>query len=107
MRGQRSLFNDFLTTVAEPPQPSGYGRNKELILKRDEKLCYRYYFYTQILRRQYLDTLDILSKEFDLSAFRITECLTEKRELLRKIMHFERPSEKVLEKKYPWLNWAA
>ena len=48
------------------------GRNKSLISLRDEKLIRRYYYWTEIERRRFDDTLTILSKqEFFISEARI------------------------------------
>lgn len=48
------------------------GRNKELIRKRDEQLCRRYYYWTEKQRLRFDDALRILSQqEFFLSEERI------------------------------------
>ncbi|KAA6347835.1 hypothetical protein EZS27_004700 [termite gut metagenome] len=48
------------------------GRNKQLIKKRDEYLCRRYYFWTEVKRLRFDDALRILSEqEFFLSEERI------------------------------------
>ena len=48
------------------------GRNKELIRKRDEQLCRRYYYWTEKERIRFDDALRILSeKEFFISEERI------------------------------------
>ncbi|MDR1518194.1 MAG: hypothetical protein LBS52_08935 [Dysgonamonadaceae bacterium] len=39
------------------------GRSKELIRKRDKKLCRRYYFWTEVKRLRFDDTLRLLSEE--------------------------------------------
>ena len=44
------------------------GRNKELIVKRDLAVCRRYYYWTEIQRLRFDDTLKVLSsQEFFLS----------------------------------------
>jgi hypothetical protein len=48
------------------------GRDKELIKKRNEQLCHRYYYCTEVCRLRFDDTLKILSEqEFFLSEERI------------------------------------
>ena len=48
------------------------GRNKELIRKRDEQLCRRYYYWTEKQRLRFDDALRILSEqEFFISEERI------------------------------------
>lgn len=52
------------------------GRNKALVARRDEALCRRYHYWTEIKRRRFDDTLKILSeKEFFLSEERILDIL--------------------------------
>jgi hypothetical protein len=48
------------------------GRDKDLIVKRNEALCRRYYYWTETRRLRFDDTLRILSeREFFLSEERI------------------------------------
>lgn len=48
------------------------GRNKALIEKRDEALCRRYYYWTEVERLRFDDALQILSEqEFFISIDRI------------------------------------
>lgn len=50
----------------------GKGRSKSLIEKRDEALCRRYYFWTEVQRLRFDDALKQLSEnEFFLSEERI------------------------------------
>jgi len=54
----------------------GKGRNKNLINLRNEKLCRRYYYWTEIARLRFDDTLKVLSeKEFFISEERIMEII--------------------------------
>ncbi len=39
------------------------GRSKELIQKRDEALCRRYYYWTEVRRLRFDDALTLLSEE--------------------------------------------
>ena len=55
------------------------GRNKELIRKRDEALCRRYYYWTERQRLRFDDALRILSeREFFLSEERIMAIIRRK-----------------------------
>ena len=50
----------------------GKGRDKELIKLRDEALCRRYYYWTEIQRLRFDDALKVLSeREFFISEERI------------------------------------
>jgi hypothetical protein len=107
MRGQRTLFNELVSPILESPKQTGIGRNPQLIHQRDERMLYRYYFYTQILRKNYQDTIALLSLQFDLSELRVIVCIQLHHDRLKKIAQEEKPCLKLLQKKYPWLNWAA
>lgn len=55
------------------------GRNKDLIEKRDEALCRRYYYWTEVQRLRFDDALEVLSqKEFFISEERIMAILRRK-----------------------------
>lgn len=50
----------------------GKGRDKELIKLRDEALCRRYYYWTEVQRLRFDDALKVLSeREFFISEERI------------------------------------
>lgn len=55
------------------------GRNKELIKRRDEALCRRYYYWTEVQRLRFDDALKVLSKEeFFISEERILAIIRRK-----------------------------
>lgn len=55
------------------------GRNKDLIEKRDEALCRRYYYWTEVQRLRFDDALVILSQqEFFISEDRIMAIIRRK-----------------------------
>ena len=57
----------------------GKGRDKELIRLRDEALCRRYYYWTEVQRLRFDDTLRILSeREFFISEERIMTIIRKK-----------------------------
>lgn len=54
------------------------GRSKELIKKRNEALCRRYYYWTEVQRLRFDDTLKVLSEqEFFISEERIMAIIRE------------------------------
>ncbi len=56
----------------------GKGRNKDLITKRNEALCRRYYYWTETQRLRFDDALKVLSeKEFFISEERIMAIIRE------------------------------
>lgn len=57
----------------------GKGRDKELIRLRDEALCRRYYYWTEVQRLRFDDALRILSeREFFISEVRIMTIIRKK-----------------------------
>lgn len=62
-----------------PGQCMGKGRDKELIKLRDEALCRRYYYWTEIQRLRFDDALKVLSeREFFISEERIMTIIRRK-----------------------------
>ncbi|MDR0413203.1 MAG: hypothetical protein LBH61_05330 [Dysgonamonadaceae bacterium] len=58
------------------------GRDKSLIIKRDESLCRRYYYWTEVKRLRFDDALKILSnEEFFLSEERILAIIRKARKI--------------------------
>lgn len=57
----------------------GKGRNQKLIKLRDEALCRRYYYWTEVQRLRFDDALRVLSeREFFLSEERIMAIIRRK-----------------------------
>lgn len=57
----------------------GKGRDKELIKLRDEALCRRYYYWTEVQRLRFDDALRVLSeREFFISEERIMSIIRRK-----------------------------
>ena len=55
------------------------GRDQELIKRRDEALCRRYYYWTEVQRLRFDDALKVLSKEeFFISEERILAIIRRK-----------------------------
>lgn len=55
------------------------GRDKDLIKRRDEALCRRYYYWTEVQRLRFDDALKVLSKEeFFISEERIMAIIRRK-----------------------------
>lgn len=105
MRGQHILFNDLVSPQIEKPKAEGIGRSKTLIARRNERLCYRYYYYIKLLEKHYPATIALLSEQFDLSEDRIITSLSLSSTVLKRIMQTERPTRTQLAEKYPYLVW--
>ena len=86
--------------------PRGKGRSSVLIIKRDRALVARYYFWTEIKRRRYDDTLAILqNQEFFISERRIENVIRESGEYLDRLLLKKAPVND-LRREYPSFNWS-
>jgi hypothetical protein len=75
------------------------GRNRELIRKRDAKLCQRYYYWTEVKRLRFDDTLRLLSEEeFFISEERILA-------IIRQMSHISSSISPVSRVKLPKLSY--
>lgn len=91
-------------TVATAAPLQKKGRSTELILRRNEKLADRFYFYSVIGKLQYETALSILSSEFDLAMFTISEIIPDNADYLRRLK-MQEFTARDLQKKWPYLNW--
>ncbi|WP_437918428.1 hypothetical protein [Sphingobacterium sp. LRF_L2] len=71
---------------------------------RDVCLCYRYYFYYELLQRRHDRALEVLEVEFFISQDTITKRLTACADLLKDIA-INKPKVPQLRRKYPHLVW--
>jgi hypothetical protein len=86
--------------------PRGKGRSSVLITKRDRALIARYYFWTEIKRRRYDDTLAILqNQEFFISERRIENIIRESGEYLDLLLS-KQAVVNDLKREYPSFNWS-
>lgn len=108
LRGHRTIFNSLFETdvnVLDTPAPERKGRSEELVLKRNEALICRYYYYIKIHGMQYLATLAVLQQEFYLAERTIIDMLTKNSGILRRL-HDTKPTLKYFRDRYPWMAWA-
>ncbi|HVI47826.1 MAG TPA: hypothetical protein VM802_23355 [Chitinophaga sp.] len=106
MKGTQVLFTRLLTDDSAQPLRHRPGRSSALLIKRDERLVYRHYYYLRICKKRYDEIMKILSEEFDLSEYTIIERLQLERnfKLLKQIMT-QQPGSAELKKLYPWMVW--
>lgn len=73
------------------------GRNRELVLKRNDRIIIRYYFWREVQRRRSDDVIDILSqKEFFLNQSTLRRIIRDNLDKYS-ILRTEKPSAKKLE----------
>ena len=73
------------------------GRNRELVLKRNEQIIIRYYYWREIQRRRSDDVIEILShKEFYLNKNTLRRIIVANLDKFTKLKE-EKPSTKKLE----------
>lgn len=76
---QRNATNYYSVIFVREIKCMGKGRDKELIKLRDEALCRRYYYWTEIQRLRFDDALKVLSeREFFISEERIMTIIRRK-----------------------------
>ncbi|MCW3467630.1 hypothetical protein [Chitinophaga nivalis] len=103
MRGQQSLFNNFInkpvvTTVRK-------GRSADMIALRDECLLYRYYYHIKLQNKRYDIAIQELSQEFWIKNSNIIYRLQCNSIKLEQIMKQEQPDIKQLKLQYPQWVW--
>lgn len=72
---------------------------------RDACLCYRYYYYYEILQRRHDRAIEALEPEFFISQDTITKRLTACADLLKDIA-VNKPTRNQLRRKYPHFVWS-
>lgn len=94
-----------ITFIEDNLTPPKKGRNSNLVNMRDRVLVARYYYWTEIKRRRFDDTLEILqNQEVFISEKRIMAVLREQDEYLEQLTTFK-TSAHDLKKQYPSFNW--
>lgn len=103
MRGQQSLFNNYVEKT--PPPATRKGRSAAMIALRDECLMYRYYYHIKLLGKRYDAAIQELSREFWVKGSNIIYRLQHNSARLEQIMEQEHPTVKQLRILYPWWIW--
>lgn len=80
------------------------GRSEVRILRRDEKIISRFYYYAEIQKFNYGTVISKLSEEFDVHERVIISRLKECSKILDQI-YSEKPSTSTLRKKFPYYSW--
>jgi len=108
LRGHRSIYTSLFednTVLTIPAPPERKGRSETLILRRNEALICRYYYYIKICGYQYPATLTILENEFFVAERTITDMLTKNSGILKEL-HTNKPNIKYFKERFPFLAWA-
>jgi hypothetical protein len=105
MRGQRSLFDEYIDAPQEV-KASALGRDRECIAQRDRCLCYRYYYYVSISKQHvgYEAIVSQLAREFFLSTARTVAVLQEQQPQLRELKATA-PTARQLSAVFPFFRW--
>lgn len=104
---QGILFHKALTqTATADAEHPGRGRSAVLIERRNEKICYRYYFKARHQRiRSYEQIIEELSAEFDLSTATLGKMVVTVLADRLKGVFQEQPSIRTLKARFPHLVW--
>lgn len=85
--------------------PRGKGRSSHLVALRDRVLVARYYYWTEVKRLRFDDSLQKLQdEEFFISEKRIMHVLREQDEYLEELTVWKVTAHE-LKKQYPSFNW--
>lgn len=107
LRGKR-YFEDIQSADNNKPvvnlKVNGRGRSEVLIRERNECICHRYFYYAKVCRLHYDTTLTYLYKEFFLTERTIIDIIS-KNHLTMKEISQKKPSKRMLQQKFPFLNW--
>lgn len=103
MRGQQSLFNNYIESPVKKTVRK--GRSADMIALRDECLLHRYYYHIKLQGKRYDMAIQELSKEFWIKNSNIIYRMQCNSERLEQIMKKEQPDLKQLRLLYPWLIW--
>ncbi len=103
MRGQQSLFNNYIETPVK--KTTRKGRSADMIVLRDECLMHRYYYHIKLQGKRYDIAIQELSAEFWIKNSNIIYRLQCNSERLEQIMKQEQPDLKQLKILYPWWAW--
>jgi len=102
MRGKRTLYEE---KVTQPKHERILGRSKKLIDERNIAICNRYYFYYAFFQLKYETIIKLISDDFYLAEYTITEILTQKVSKQVQEIKKAKPQLKDLCKMYLHLNW--
>lgn len=105
---QRSshIYNSLLFS-SDSNKPSAKAvcrRDPVLIGRRNNFLCYRFYYKSKVERKLYTDIIEELQKEVYLSAVQITKLINASGEEILRIKK-EQPTIQALKKLYPHVIW--
>lgn len=108
-RGQRSIFlslfqDEASAAITLDAPPERRGRSEALIIKRNELLISRYYYYVKVRRSQYKDALESLENELFITERRIVDVIQHNSKLLREL-HEMKPDLQYFRGKYPFMRW--
>lgn len=103
MRGQQSLFNNYIESPVK--KTTRKGRSADMIALRDECLLHRYYYHIKLQGKRYDMAIQELSREFWIKSSNIIYRLQCNSKRLEQIMKQEQPDLKQLRILYPWWAW--
>ncbi len=101
MRGQ-TLFN--ATLKDKPDEKNTRGRNRDLLLQRNQCLLSRYYYYGSCKGKYYEEIIQLLVNEFFISAERINRIIAAHTEEIKK-MKQDKLSVYALQHCWPHMKW--
>lgn len=99
MRGQK-LFNDVIKNDTELRK----GRNDALLLKRNDCMLARYYYYGHFKEKCFEEIIQLLVADFFISPLRISRIVQENSEKIKELKD-KGVSVYLLQQNYPQYRW--
>lgn len=104
MRGIR-IFQDLTENpIIDNPKEQRAGKNAALVEQRNLLLLTRFYWYSSVVKLRYDYILLQLCNEFFLAERRITDIISEDRNVIFGLRK-SNPALEYFKQKYPYLNW--
>ena len=103
MRGTKTFTDIFSDAI---PQGNRKGRNTDLVVKRNDCLLHRYYYYGNFTDKRFDVILEQLHEEFFLSVDTVSRILKENVPAMRELKK-KAPDKYYLQSRWPHLKWWA
>lgn len=103
MRGIETLYVNMFHRAGDTNAGKKGQRNTQTD-RRDSVLAYRFYYWAQVRRKRYDDSLAELEREFFLTSAVVVQRLDQKKDLIKELAA-NKPGLQELRKILPYFNW--
>lgn len=103
MKGSK-VFIEISSSERDNSKSDRKGRSRELLNNRNEKLFHRFYYYSKILQYSYVQVLNALVIEFDISESTLVQLIAKSATELT-VIRDKKLTRQQLKRRYPYYNW--